>query len=196
MLAITRLDSCRRPGSFLRLNEKAKNPSSKVLALIVAIFGLLYAGVATPSEAAAVGVVLVFILIALVYRQLKGCQFLRVLLETTNQSTMILLITACSAVIATVLSFLSVPQDLAVTETGAQPVVGHGGEQHRAPDHGADHASGGAEPLCSEGDRPRGADHGDLRDTDRHRQALTGTDRPVGSAHAELAVTSQSAAHA
>ncbi|EHR50659.1 TRAP transporter, DctM subunit [Saccharomonospora marina XMU15] len=87
------------------------------LALIVAILGVLYAGIATPSEAAAVGVVLVFVLIALVYRQLKGRQFLRVLLETTNQSTMILLITAFSAVIATVLSFLSVPQDLAMLVT-------------------------------------------------------------------------------
>ncbi|NIJ12608.1 tripartite ATP-independent transporter DctM subunit [Saccharomonospora amisosensis] len=87
------------------------------LALIVAILGVLYAGIATPSEAAAVGVVLVFVLIALVYRQLKGRQFLRVLLETTNQSTMILLITAFSAVIATVLSFLSVPQELAMLVT-------------------------------------------------------------------------------
>jgi TRAP-type C4-dicarboxylate transport system permease large subunit len=88
------------------------------LALIFAILGVLYAGIATPSEAAAVGVVLVLFLIGVVYRGLRFKQFLHVLLETTNQSTMILLITAFSAVIATVLSFLSVPQDLAqmVTE--------------------------------------------------------------------------------
>ena len=87
------------------------------IVLILAILGVLYTGIATPSEAAAVGVVLVLLLIGLVYRGLRGRQFLHVLLETTNQSTMILLITAFSAVIATVLSFLSVPQDLALLVT-------------------------------------------------------------------------------
>lgn len=87
------------------------------IVLILAILGVLYTGIATPSEAAAVGVVLVLLLIGLVYRGMRGRQFLHVLLETTNQSTMILLITAFSAVIATVLSFLSVPQDLALLVT-------------------------------------------------------------------------------
>ncbi len=88
------------------------------LVLIAAILGVLYTGIATPSEAAAVGVVLVLLLLVLVYRGLRWRHFVQVLLETTNQSTMILMITAFSAVIATVLSFLSVPQDLAqlVTE--------------------------------------------------------------------------------
>lgn len=87
------------------------------LMLIVAILGVLYAGIATPSEAAAVGVLLVLLMIGLVYRGINPRQFGRVLLETTNQSTMILMITAFSAVIATVLSFLSVPQDLAAEVT-------------------------------------------------------------------------------
>jgi TRAP-type C4-dicarboxylate transport system permease large subunit len=87
------------------------------LVLIVAVLGVLYAGIATPSEAAAVGVVLVLLLIGVVYRGLKGKQLLQVLLETTNQSTMILMITAFSAVIATVLSFLRVPQELAAMVT-------------------------------------------------------------------------------
>lgn len=86
--------------------------------LIVAVLGVLYAGIATPSEAAAVGVVLVLILIGVVYRGFGGKQLVKVLLETTNQSTMILMIVAFSGVIATVLSFLRVPQELAsiVTE--------------------------------------------------------------------------------
>jgi C4-dicarboxylate transporter DctM subunit len=87
------------------------------LALIVAVLTVLYAGIATPSEAAAVGVVLVLLLVAVAYRGLKGRDFVKVLLETTNQSTMILTITAFSAVIATVLSFLRVPQDLAAMVT-------------------------------------------------------------------------------
>jgi len=90
------------------------------LVLIFCILGVLYTGIATPSEAAAVGVVLVLLLLTLVYRGLKPRQFLHVLLETTNQSTMILTTTAFSAVIATVLSFLSVPQDLAVMVTGLE----------------------------------------------------------------------------
>ena len=87
------------------------------VALIVAVLTVLYAGIATPSEAAAVGVVLVLLLVGLAYRGLKGRDFLKVLLETTNQSTMILTITAFSAVIGTVLSFLRVPQDLAAMVT-------------------------------------------------------------------------------
>ena len=81
--------------------------------LILAVLGTLYAGVATPSEAAAVGVVLVLLLVGVAYRGLKGKQFLKILLDTTNQSTMILMITAFSGVIALVLSFLRVPQELA-----------------------------------------------------------------------------------
>lgn len=81
--------------------------------LIVAVLGTLYAGVATPSEAAAVGVVLVLLLVGVAYRGLKMKQFIKVLLDTTNQSTMILMITAFSGVIALVLSFLRVPQELA-----------------------------------------------------------------------------------
>jgi C4-dicarboxylate transporter, DctM subunit len=85
--------------------------------LIIAVLGVLYTGIATPSEAAAVGVVLVLIMVGLIYRGLTMRRFLDVLLETTNQSTMILLIVAFSGVIATILSFLRVPQELATLVT-------------------------------------------------------------------------------
>ena len=81
--------------------------------LIVIVLVVLYRGIATPSEAAAIGALLVWFMVALIYRGLNGKQLLNVLLESTNQSTMILMITAFSAVIATVLSYLSVPQELA-----------------------------------------------------------------------------------
>ncbi|WP_114907767.1 TRAP transporter large permease [Ornithinimicrobium murale] len=81
--------------------------------LIVMVLVVLYRGIATPSEAAAIGVLLVLLLVGVIYRGLTGKQLVSVLLESTNQSTMILLITAFSAVIATVLSYLRVPQDLA-----------------------------------------------------------------------------------
>lgn len=87
--------------------------------LIAMILVVLYRGIATPSEAAAIGVLLVWVLVAVIYRGLTGRQLVDVLLESTNQSTMILLITAFSAVIATVLSYLRVPQDLAAAVTEA-----------------------------------------------------------------------------
>ncbi|RIK15607.1 MAG: C4-dicarboxylate ABC transporter [Acidobacteria bacterium] len=88
-------------------------------ALIAVVLIVLYRGIATPSEAAAIGVLLVWVLVALIYRGLSGRQLMEVLKESTNQSTMILMITAFSAVIATVLSYLRVPQDLAAVVSNA-----------------------------------------------------------------------------
>ncbi|WP_192498626.1 TRAP transporter large permease [Ornithinimicrobium pratense] len=81
--------------------------------LVAAILVVLYRGIATPSEAAAIGALLVGIMVLGIYRGLTGRGLMDVLLDTTNQSTMILLITAFSAVIATVMSYLRIPQDLA-----------------------------------------------------------------------------------
>lgn len=81
--------------------------------LIAAILVVLYRGIATPSEAAAIGVLLVALLVFITERAMNVGNLKRVLADSTNQSTMILMITAFSAVIATVLSYLRVPQDLA-----------------------------------------------------------------------------------
>ena len=83
--------------------------------LIAAILGVLYLGVATPSEAAAVGALFAFILVAVLYRQVGWNRLMETALETTQTSTMILMIVAFSAVIGQVLSFLQVPQELAGT---------------------------------------------------------------------------------
>ncbi|USQ79250.1 TRAP transporter large permease [Ornithinimicrobium faecis] len=88
-------------------------------ALIVLVLVVLYRGIATPSEAAAIGALLVWVLVTVIYRDLTGKQLMKVLLESTNQSTMILMITAFSAVIATILSYLRVPQDLAAAVSEA-----------------------------------------------------------------------------
>lgn len=87
------------------------------LSIIAAILYALYAGVATPSEAAAVGVLVVLVLIAVAYRGITWRGLGHSLLDATNQSTMILMITTFSAVIGTVLAFLSVPQELALMVT-------------------------------------------------------------------------------
>jgi len=81
--------------------------------LIAAVLGVLYLGIATPSEAAAVGALFAFLLVAVLYRQARWNRLMDMALETTRTSTMILMIVAFSAVIGQVLSFLNVPQDLA-----------------------------------------------------------------------------------
>jgi tripartite ATP-independent transporter DctM subunit len=80
--------------------------------LIASVLGALYLGVATPSEAAAVGALFALILVGILYGMRPG-NIMNVALETTRTSTMILMIVAFSAVLGQVLSFLNVPQDLA-----------------------------------------------------------------------------------
>ncbi len=80
--------------------------------LIACVLGTLYLGIATPSEAAAVGALLALILVGILYGMRPG-NVMSVALETTRTSTMILMIVAFSAVLGQVLSFLNVPQDLA-----------------------------------------------------------------------------------
>jgi C4-dicarboxylate transporter, DctM subunit len=81
--------------------------------LIACVLGVLYLGIATPSEAAGVGALLALILVALLYRSVTLRNLIDIALETTRTSTMILMIVAFSAVLGQVLSFLNVPQELA-----------------------------------------------------------------------------------
>jgi tripartite ATP-independent transporter DctM subunit len=81
--------------------------------LIVCVLGVLYLGIATPSEAAGVGALLALILVALMYRSVNLRNLMDIALETTRTSTMILMIVAFSAVLGQILSFLDVPQELA-----------------------------------------------------------------------------------
>jgi tripartite ATP-independent transporter DctM subunit len=83
------------------------------VALISCVLGALYLGVATPSEAAAVGALLAILLVAIVYRSVTLRNLMNVALETTRTGTMILMIVAFSAVLGQVLSFLNLPQELA-----------------------------------------------------------------------------------
>ena len=81
--------------------------------LIACVLGVLYLGIATPSEAAGVGALLSLILVALLYRSVNLRNLMDIALETTRTSTMILMIVAFSAVLGQILSFLNVPQELA-----------------------------------------------------------------------------------
>jgi C4-dicarboxylate transporter DctM subunit len=83
------------------------------VALIVGVLAVLYLGIATPSEAAAVGALFALIMVALLYRSVSPRNLMDIALETTRTSTMILLIVAFSAVLGQIMSFLDVPQELA-----------------------------------------------------------------------------------
>jgi C4-dicarboxylate transporter, DctM subunit len=83
------------------------------LALIVGVLSVLYLGIATPSEAAAVGALFALILVGVLYRSVSPRSLIHIALETTRTSTMILMIVAFSAVLGQILSFLDVPQELA-----------------------------------------------------------------------------------
>jgi C4-dicarboxylate transporter DctM subunit len=90
------------------------------LSLIVGVLAALYLGVATPSEAAAVGALLAFVLVVVIYRSMTWQRLTAILLESTRESTMVMMIVAFSAVLGTVMSFLAIPQDLALLITDLQ----------------------------------------------------------------------------
>jgi tripartite ATP-independent transporter DctM subunit len=90
------------------------------VALIIGVLSVLYLGIATPSEAAAVGALFSLILVAVLYRSLNPRNLMDIAMETTRTSTMILMIVAFSAVLGQILSFLNVPQDLAQLITGLE----------------------------------------------------------------------------
>ncbi|SFE87181.1 TRAP transporter large permease [Alteribacillus iranensis] len=83
------------------------------LLLIVGVLASLYLGIATPSEAAAFGAVLALLMVIVVYRSMTWKKLMNLLLESTKESTMVLLIIAFSALIGTTMSYLHIPQDLA-----------------------------------------------------------------------------------
>jgi C4-dicarboxylate transporter DctM subunit len=110
--ALTRYSSKQRLESLVRCIP--------FLLLIGGVLGTLYFGIATPSEAAAVGALLALVIVVVTYRSLKWKQLMEILLSSSKESTMILLIMAFSALLGTVMGFLSIPQDLASLVVGLQ----------------------------------------------------------------------------
>ncbi|MGH3664065.1 MAG: TRAP transporter large permease [Micromonosporaceae bacterium] len=86
--------------------------------LIVGVLCALYLGYATPSEAAAIGALLSMLLVVVAYRSMTWKRLSKMLLESASESTMVMMIVAFSAVLGTVMSFLSIPQDLAESING------------------------------------------------------------------------------
>ena len=86
---------------------------SPVLLLIFVVIGSIYSGLATPSEAAAVGVAASMVLL-LVERQLNWKLFQEAVQSTILSSVMVCSILVCAALLSTAFGYLHIPQDLAV----------------------------------------------------------------------------------
>ncbi|MEE8542955.1 MAG: TRAP transporter large permease, partial [Gammaproteobacteria bacterium] len=83
------------------------------LLLIAAILFVLYGGVATPSEAAGVGAMMCFILIAVIYRLWQPRKIWKILKSSTRESVMIMMIIGAAALFSYTLSSLFVTQSIA-----------------------------------------------------------------------------------
>lgn len=83
-----------------------------VILLISIVMGAIYSGIATPSEAAAVGVLATLVLL-LVERQLNFSMFKEALVGTLLSSTMVCSILITAALLSTAMGYLHLPADLA-----------------------------------------------------------------------------------
>jgi C4-dicarboxylate transporter DctM subunit len=83
-----------------------------VLVLIVIVLGSIYSGVATPSEAAAIGLAGT-VVITLLFRQLTWSVILESLISAVCTSAMVCSIVVAAALLSTTMGYLHVPQDVA-----------------------------------------------------------------------------------
>jgi C4-dicarboxylate transporter DctM subunit len=90
-----------------------------VILLMFIVLGTIYLGVATPTEAAAFGVVASFILAAL-NRQVTRRMLRQVLVTTVRTSSMIMLIVTSAFILSFALAILGVPAQLTQVVSGLQ----------------------------------------------------------------------------
>ncbi|WP_089935555.1 TRAP transporter large permease [Candidatus Entotheonella palauensis] len=95
-----------------------------IFALMFIVLGTIYAGIATPTEAAAFGVVASFILAA-IERQLNLSMLKEVMLSTVRSSCMIMLIVTAAFILNFALSILGVPTQVSqfVASLNLSPVT-------------------------------------------------------------------------
>lgn len=79
--------------------------------LIILVLGSIYTGIATPTEAAAVGVTAAFVM-TIVLRQLTWDVFMQSLMGALKTSCMVCSLLAGAAFMSTAMGFLHVPQDI------------------------------------------------------------------------------------
>lgn len=83
------------------------------LLLIVVVMGGIYAGIFTPTEAAAMSAVYAFIVAVFVYRDMKLKDVPKVLLNSANMSAMLLYIITNAVMFSFILANENIPQELA-----------------------------------------------------------------------------------
>src|SRR5690606_41709094 len=83
------------------------------LLVIVAVLYVLYGGVATPSEAAAVGALFVLVLVAVIYRLRRPAELWRISRECMREAVMIMMIIAAADLCRYLMSTLFIAQTLA-----------------------------------------------------------------------------------
>jgi tripartite ATP-independent transporter DctM subunit len=110
-----------RLGQAYRLRQKIVSLVSilPVLVLIATVLGSLYAGIATPTEAGAIGAAAAFVL-CLVRGRLDLASFYRMGLETVQVTWFIMLIVVGAAIFSWVFDFLRLPRAMVDLITGAE----------------------------------------------------------------------------
>jgi C4-dicarboxylate transporter DctM subunit len=89
------------------------------LLLIVLVLGGIYAGLFTPTEAAAVSAVYAFVVAVFVYSDLKWSDIPQVLLSSANMSAMILYIITNAVLFSFLMTSEQIPQSITAWVTGA-----------------------------------------------------------------------------
>jgi C4-dicarboxylate transporter, DctM subunit len=104
---------------------RALRDSAWGLALIVIVIGGIYAGLFTPTEAAAMSAVYAFIVAAFIYRDLPLARLPRVLIDSANMSAMILYIITNAVLFSFLMTSEQIPQGMAqwLLDQGVGPMM-------------------------------------------------------------------------
>ena len=82
------------------------------LLLPVIVIGGIYTGIFTPTEAAAVGVMISFLIAALIYKNLTIGNFKKILISTVKTNAMILFIIVGAMLLGYIMTILNIPQSI------------------------------------------------------------------------------------
>jgi tripartite ATP-independent transporter DctM subunit len=107
--------SIRQLAEHFTLRQKLEH-APRVLPFLLLVLGVLYVlygGVATPSEAAGVGAMLCFLLVAVIYRVWQPRRIWAILKTSTRESVMIMMIIGAAALFSYTLSALFITQSVA-----------------------------------------------------------------------------------
>ncbi|GAB5096429.1 TRAP transporter large permease subunit [Caballeronia sp. LP006] len=108
-----------RPLASMRERVVALKDVGPFALLILIILGSLYRGLATPQEAASLGIVASLVLAGVVYRELSWSKFRQILISAAQSSVMILAVISSAIVFGYVMTTSQVAASLTQTVAGA-----------------------------------------------------------------------------